>query len=299
ASRAGAGLCQVCSLSPPHWLSEHREPRPELAGAVEPVGEAARPGAPAFPWRAAAARARAGPGPDASGVVAGRAHGGALGRGDPAGGRHDSAPGPGHHRAAHRARHGRRLSSRPAYYRAAPGSAIGGWRARGNPQGPGCGPDLLGGGVSAVAMLEVRDIHTYYGDSYVLQGVSLKADRGTVVAVLGRNGVGKTTLIRSIIGFTPPRRGQLWFKGVNITHMPSYHIAQMGMGIIPQGRRIFPSLSVRENLDIATRPPNGTVRQGKRWTLERVLGLFPRLEERLQHPGRALSGGEQQMLASA
>src|SRR5262249_3241797 len=150
----------------------------------------------------------------------------------------------------------------------------------------------------AVAMLEVRDIHTYYGDSYVLQGVSLKADRGTVVAVLGRNGVGKTTLIRSIIGFTPPRRGQLRFKGVDITGMPAYRIAQMGMGIIPQGRRIFPSLSVRENLRIALghRATRGT---SDRWTLPRVFGLFPRLQERLLHPGRALSGGEQQMLASA
>ena len=148
-------------------------------------------------------------------------------------------------------------------------------------------------------MLEVRDIHTYYGDSYVLQGVSLQAERGTVVAVLGRNGMGKTTLIRSIIGFTPPRRGQLWFKGVDITHMPSYRIAQMGMGLIPQGRRIFPSLSVREHLAIAARQPNGTAKQGKRWTLERVCGLFPRLQERLLHRGGDLSGGEQQMLASA
>src|SRR5215470_8174439 len=148
-------------------------------------------------------------------------------------------------------------------------------------------------------MLEVRDIHTYYGDSYVLQGVSLQAEQGTVVAVLGRNGIGKTTLMRSIIGFTPPRRGQLWFKGVEITRLPSYRIAQMGMGIIPQGRRIFPSLSVRENLEIAARQPNGTVQQSKRWTLERVFALFPRLQERLLHPGRALSGGEQQMLASA
>src|SRR5713226_6183069 len=126
-------------------------------------------------------------------------------------------------------------------------------------------------------MLEVRDIHTYYGDSYVLQGVSLKADRGRVVAVLGRNGVGKTTLIRSIIGFAPPRRGQLWFKGVEITGMPSYQIAQMGMGIIPQGRRIFPSLNVRENLEIAVRRQHTTGDQHQCWTLERVLGLFPRL----------------------
>src|SRR5919204_821000 len=127
-------------------------------------------------------------------------------------------------------------------------------------------------------MLEVRDIHTYYGDSYVLQGVSLKADRGTVVAVLGRNGMGKTTLIRSIIGFTPPRRGQLLFKGVDVTRTPSYRIAQMGMGIIPQGRRIFPSLSVRENLEIATRFQHATGNKRQGWTLERVCGLFPRLQ---------------------
>ena len=135
-------------------------------------------------------------------------------------------------------------------------------------------------------MLEVRDIHTYYGDSYVLQGVSLQAEHGTVVAVLGRNGMGKTTLMRSIIGFTPPRRGQLWFKGVDITGLPPYRIARMGMGIIPQGRRIFPSLSVRENLAIAARLHS--VRDSKRWTLERVFGLFPRLQERLLHSGRAL-----------
>src|ERR687887_1629046 len=146
-------------------------------------------------------------------------------------------------------------------------------------------------------MLEVRDIHTYYGDSYVLQGVSLAAARGTVVAVLGRNGMGKTTLMRSIIGFTPPRRGQLWFKGVEITRLPAYRIARMGMGIIPQGRRIFPSLSVRENLAIAARLHGA--RDGQRWTLERVFSLFPRLQERLLHSGNALSGGEQQMLASA
>jgi len=148
-------------------------------------------------------------------------------------------------------------------------------------------------------MLEVRDIHTYYGDSYVLQGVSLKVDRGSVVAVLGRNGVGKTTLIRSIVGFTPPRRGQLWFKGVEITGRPSYEIVQMGMGIVPQGRRIFPSLNVRENLEIAEGDHRGAGDSSHRWTLPRVFGLFPRLRERLLHPAGALSGGEQQMLASA
>jgi branched-chain amino acid transport system ATP-binding protein len=103
--------------------------------------------------------------------------------------------------------------------------------------------------------------------------------------------------LRSIIGFTPPLRGALWFKGVDITGLPPYRIARMGMGIIPQGRRIFPSLSVRENLAIAARAQ--AARDDKRWTLERVFGLFPRLQERLLHSGRALSGGEQQMLASA
>jgi branched-chain amino acid transport system ATP-binding protein len=148
-------------------------------------------------------------------------------------------------------------------------------------------------------MLEVRDIHTYYGDSYVLQGVSLMVKQGTVAAILGRNGMGKTTLIRSIIGFTPPRRGQLWFKGVDITSMPAHRIARLGMGIIPQGRRIFPSLSVREHLEIAVRHRDGRAGEGKRWGLERLLELFPRLRERLRHAGGKLSGGEQQMLALA
>src|SRR6516162_6819166 len=146
-------------------------------------------------------------------------------------------------------------------------------------------------------MLEVRDIHTYYGDSYVLQGVSLQAEQGTVVAVLGRNGMGKTTLMRSIIGFTPPRRGQLWFKGVEITRLPPYRIAHMGMGIIPQGRRIFPALSVYENRASAARPHSA--RDGKRCTLERMFHLFPRLQERLLHSGPGLPGGEQQRLGWA
>jgi branched-chain amino acid transport system ATP-binding protein len=148
-------------------------------------------------------------------------------------------------------------------------------------------------------MLEVRDIHTYYGDSHILQGVSLKAERGSVVAVLGRNGMGKTTLIRSIIGWTKPRRGRLWFKGVEVTGLPSYQIVKMGMGIVPQGRRIFPSLNVREHLEIADRSHRASGNSGGRWTQPRVFALFPRLQERLRHAGRTLSGGEQQMLASA
>ncbi len=141
-------------------------------------------------------------------------------------------------------------------------------------------------------MLEVHDIHTYYGESYILQGVSLRVEEGQVVAVLGRNGVGKTTLIRSIIGFTPPRRGRVLFQGEDITHLPPHQIVRRGVGLVPQGRRIFPSLTVRENLAITERKERGS-----RWRIERVLDLFPRLRERLPHRGGTLSGGEQQMLA--
>src|SRR5512137_1393349 len=120
-------------------------------------------------------------------------------------------------------------------------------------------------------MLKIIDIHTYYGDSYVLQGVSLEVAKETVVALLGRNGVGKTTLIRSIVGFTPPRRGQVLFNGADITHVAAYKIVRMQMGLVPQGRRIFPSLTVKENLSIAAR----SVR-GQTWNFERVFALFPR-----------------------
>jgi len=141
-------------------------------------------------------------------------------------------------------------------------------------------------------MLEIREIHTYYGESHILQGVSLTVEKGKVVALLGRNGVGKTTLIRSITGFTPPRRGSVVLNGEEITHLPSHQIARRGIGLVPQGRRIFPSLNVRENLTITERKGN---RAG--WGVERILDLFPRLRERLDHMGNKLSGGEQQMLA--
>ena len=140
-------------------------------------------------------------------------------------------------------------------------------------------------------MLEVSEIHTYYGESHVLQGVSLAVARGQVVALLGRNGMGKTTLIRSLIGFTPPRQGRVIFKGTDITRFPPFRSVAMGMGLVPQGRRIFPSLTVLENLSVATK--------GDGWSLERIFTLFPRLKERLSHPGNKLSGGEQQMLAIA
>ena len=135
-------------------------------------------------------------------------------------------------------------------------------------------------------MLKINDIHTYYGDSYVLQGISLEVRKGTVVGILGRNGVGKTTLIRSIIGFSPVRRGQILFKDVDITHLPSYKIARMQMGLVPQGRRIFPSLTVQENLTLAARDAGAS-----QWDQEKIFGLFPRIKERLNNRGNELSGG--------
>ncbi len=142
-------------------------------------------------------------------------------------------------------------------------------------------------------MLEVRDIHTYYGESHVLQGVSLSMSRGEVVGILGRNGMGKTTLIRSIIGFTTPRRGRVVFKERDITAWPSNRAVALGLGLVPQGRRVFPSLTVMENLAVAVKGDGGP------WTIERALGLFPRLRERGAHRAGKLSGGEQQMLAIA
>lgn len=141
-------------------------------------------------------------------------------------------------------------------------------------------------------ILEVQDIHTYYGDSYVLQGVSLQIPKGTTIALLGRNGMGKTTLIRSIIGFTPPLKGRITFKDKNITRLAPEQIAKLGIGLVPQGRRIFPSLTVYENLMIAKR----NISTGG-WTVERIFELFPWLRERLSHYGNKLSGGEQQMLS--
>jgi branched-chain amino acid transport system ATP-binding protein len=143
-----------------------------------------------------------------------------------------------------------------------------------------------------MSLLEVQNIHTYYQDSYVLQGVSLEVAQGSVVAILGRNGVGKTTLIRSIIGFNPPRRGHILYRGEDITHRESYQIVRRGIGLVPQGRHIFASLTTRENIDIAVRKKGESL-----WTLDRLLQLFPQLKERLDTPGGRLSGGEQQMLA--
>jgi len=143
-----------------------------------------------------------------------------------------------------------------------------------------------------MAILEVEDIHTYYGDAYVLQGLSLKLEQGQILGLLGRNGVGKTTLVKSIVGFNPPRRGRVLFKGADITHVSSFETVRQGMGLVPQGRRVFPTLSVEENLRVAER---GIERHG--WNAERVYDLFPRLQERRGQRAKTLSGGEQQMLA--
>jgi len=138
--------------------------------------------------------------------------------------------------------------------------------------------------------LEVEAIHTYYGESHVLHGISLRVEGGEVLAILGRNGMGKTTLVRSIVGFTPPREGRVRYKDTDITRLPPFRMVALGMALVPQGRRVFPSLSVRENLEVARR---GT----GRWSLEQVYALFPRLRERAANRANKLSGGEQQMLA--
>jgi branched-chain amino acid transport system ATP-binding protein len=143
-----------------------------------------------------------------------------------------------------------------------------------------------------MVILDVQDVHTYYGDAYVLQGLSLQLEQGQILGLLGRNGVGKTTLVNTIIGFVPPRRGKIVFKGADITGHSSFVIVRSGMGLVPQGRRVFPTLSVEDNLAVAEHSPK---RHG--WNLERVYALFPRLRERKHQRAKTLSGGEQQMLA--
>jgi len=140
-------------------------------------------------------------------------------------------------------------------------------------------------------MLEVRGLQTAYGRSQVLFGISFDIASSQVVSLLGRNGMGKTTTVRSIMGITAPREGAISFEGKALRGLPSYRIAQLGLGLVPEGRQVFPNLTVRENLV-------ATARKGH-WTLERVFKLFPHLEARRSHYGNQLSGGEQQMLAIA
>ncbi len=148
-------------------------------------------------------------------------------------------------------------------------------------------------------MLEIRDLHSYYGEAYVLRGVGLSVPEGKVVALLGRNGMGKTTLIRSIMGLRPPtvRQGSVSFRGQPLASKSPHQIARLGIGLVPQGRRVFPSLTVSEHLDICPQRPAPSGRTA--WTHDRVFQLFPRLAERRGHRGQQLSGGERQMLAIA
>ncbi len=140
-----------------------------------------------------------------------------------------------------------------------------------------------------MSRLLVDGIHTYYGDSHILHGVSLSVAPGEAVALLGRNGAGKTTVIRSIVGFTPPREGRIVLDGEAIHGWPAYRITRRGLALVPQGRRIFAPLSVRENLLLGARADG--------WTLDGIFALFPRLREREEQAAGTLSGGEQQMLA--
>ena len=143
------------------------------------------------------------------------------------------------------------------------------------------------------ALLDVVGIDTAYGQSQVLSGASLQIQAGSAHALLGRNGMGKTTLVRSILGLTPPHRGEIHFLGQRIDRLSTSEIAQLGIAVVPEGRQIFPNLTVRENLTAFAANRSGD----RQWTLSRVLELFPRLGERASNMGDQLSGGEQQMLA--
>ena len=143
-------------------------------------------------------------------------------------------------------------------------------------------------------MLEVSELHTHYGQAHILHGVSLALDEGTALGLLGRNGMGKTTLIRSLMGYVRPTQGRVRWCGQDVTGFAPERMARLGLGYVPEGRGIFPNLSVRENLVMAAR---AGVNGRRDWTFERVLDTFPRLAERLGHGGQQLSGGEQQMLS--
>jgi branched-chain amino acid transport system ATP-binding protein len=140
-------------------------------------------------------------------------------------------------------------------------------------------------------MLEIRNLETSYGRSQVLFGITLGIAKGEVVSLLGRNGMGKSTTVRSIMGITPAKSGTISFEGEPIHRLPSYRVAQKGLGLVPEGRQVFPNLTVRENLVATAR--------GGAWTLERVFKLFPHIAARQGNYGNQLSGGEQQMLAIA
>jgi branched-chain amino acid transport system ATP-binding protein len=143
-----------------------------------------------------------------------------------------------------------------------------------------------------MSILEADGVHTYYGKSHILHGVSLNLQEGEIVTLLGRNGAGKTTTLRSIVGLTPAREGAVRILGKTTTHWPPYAIAALGVGYVPEGRRIFGNLTVEENLKVPLERPG-------HWTIPKIFELFPRLAERRRNKGRQLSGGEQEMLAIA
>jgi len=146
-------------------------------------------------------------------------------------------------------------------------------------------------------MLELKEIHTYYGLSHVIQGVSLMVEKGEISTLIGRNGAGKTTTLKSIIGLTPPRAGTVTFEGKDISHLPTHLIAQRGIAFVPEERRVIPNLTVAENLKIGMLKNKDKSKNSK--LLERTFAYFPRLQERLKQKGGSLSGGEQQMLTMA
>lgn len=142
-----------------------------------------------------------------------------------------------------------------------------------------------------MSFLKVDDIHTYYGRSYILQGTSMEVNRGEIVALLGRNGAGKTTILKTIIGLVKPKAGKVFFKDAEITELPAYKVARRGIGYIPQGRHLFPKMTVLENLKTGMNNPSDIQ------PLEGIFSLFPILQERLHQLAGTLSGGEQQALA--
>ncbi len=147
----------------------------------------------------------------------------------------------------------------------------------------------------AKMLLEVDDLNTYYGTSHVLQGISLNVDEGEIVALLGRNGMGKSTTLKSIMGLVKPKSGKVVFQGNEVTGFPPFKVAKAGIGYVPEERRIFPKLTVLENLNLGIK--GGKISSGKNpWTVERIFEHFPKLKERTEQKGRFLSGGEQQML---
>lgn len=146
-------------------------------------------------------------------------------------------------------------------------------------------------------LLDVKGLNTFYDQSHILQGISLGVDRGEIVCLLGRNGVGKSTTLKSIIGLVTPHSGEIIFKGQNVAGLPPHTISKMGVGYVPEDRRIFPTLSVRENLIMGIKP--GQKSNGDGWSIEKVYTYFPNLEKRDKQKGAHLSGGEQQMLTIA